>query len=361
MSRTDDGHHTFLHFGNPFKMIFSRGPHFSPKLLALLNNFELMLATSLTNLKPNDLSEILTLSWMRQAIESLSEIHTNIKGLITDLQFPVSDWDEKWIDVYLDGSVKLLDICIALSSLLSRLDQSQLFLHFVIQILEHPSNSSQQMKLVVASLHDWKGQFSSNNLKLQNCHDILKNLAGIPYSEKLRNSDKSNLLLRALYGVKVHTVIVCSVITAALSGCSKPLIELLVPDKFLWSSAFNELQAIVLSEFRTHLSSEKVIMLRELEAVELCVERLHVLTGCVCMETEQSEKEAAGEELLEEVEELVSDLAGRSEKLSEGLDHLCTQIDGFFQIVLTGRDALLANLRASNRIRESSEEENAIR
>ncbi|KAH0465198.1 hypothetical protein IEQ34_005301 [Dendrobium chrysotoxum] len=338
-----------------------------------------MLATSLTNLKPNDLSEILSLSWMRQAIESLSEIHTNIKGLITDLEFPVSHWDEKWIDAYLDGSVKLLDICIALSSLLCRLDQSQLFLHFVIQMLEHSSNSSQQMKLVWASLHDWKGQFSSNNLKLENCHDILKNLAGIPYSENEKISDKSNVLMRALYGVKVHTVIVCSVITAALSSCSKPLIELRVPDKFLWSNAFNELQAIVLSEVRTHLPSEKVIMLKELEAVELCVERLHVLTGCVCdkdekvssemnfvcmgncIENEQSEKEAAGQEQLEKLEDVVSDLAGRSEKLSEGLDLLSTQIDGFFQIVLTGRDALLSNLRASNRIRESNEEENAIR
>lgn len=353
-------------------MIFG-GPHLSPKLLALLNDFELMLARSLTSLKPNKLSEILSLSWMRQAIESLSEIHTNIKGLITDLEFPVSDWDEKWMDVYLDGSVNLLDICIALSSELSRSDQGRFFLHYVMQLLEHSSNSSQQMKLAEATLHDWKSQFSSKSLELKKCHDILKNLAGTPYSESANNSDKSNVLMRALYGVKVHTVIVCSIITAALSGCSNPLIELHVPDKFTWSKAFHELQTTLLSEYRTHILTEKVIILRELEAVELCVERLHEFIGCICDKEEKviskisvgcegnCIENALSEEEREKLGEFVLNLAERSENLSEVLDLLSRQIDGFFRIVLTGRDALLSNLRASNRTRGRNEEENALR
>ena len=39
-----------------------------------------------------------------------------------------------------------------------------------------------------------------------------------------------------------------------------------------------------------------------------------------------------------------SDLARRAEGLSQGLDLLTNQYDGFFHVVLTGRDALLVML-----------------
>ncbi|KAG4983240.1 hypothetical protein JHK87_027989 [Glycine soja] len=45
---------------------------------------------------------------------------------MTALELPVSDWEDKWIDVYFDISSKLLDICNAFSSELSRLNQRNL-------------------------------------------------------------------------------------------------------------------------------------------------------------------------------------------------------------------------------------------
>ncbi|XP_020573306.1 UPF0496 protein 4-like [Phalaenopsis equestris] len=95
-------------------------------------------------------SETRSLSLMQQAIVSLSEIHTNIIFLITDLEFPISDWDEKRMDAGLqtlnsnldqiyDESIKLLYICIAFSYELSRLNLGQLFMHYATQLLEHSS------------------------------------------------------------------------------------------------------------------------------------------------------------------------------------------------------------------------------
>ena len=46
----------------------------------------------------------------------------------------------------------------------------------------------------------------------------------------------------------------------------------------------------------------------------------------------------------------VSDLARRAEGLSQGLDLLTNQYDGFFHVVLTGRDALLCNVRESGTV-----------
>nr|KYP64226.1 hypothetical protein KK1_018817 [Cajanus cajan] len=72
---------------------------------------------------------------MTLAMQTLCESHNDIKTLITELELPVSDWDEKWIDVYFDISVKLLDICNAFSSELSRLSRGHLLLQCVLHNL----------------------------------------------------------------------------------------------------------------------------------------------------------------------------------------------------------------------------------
>ena len=43
----------------------------------------------------------------------------------------------------------------------------------------------------------------------------------------------------------------------------------------------------------------------------------------------------------------VSYLARRAEGLSQGLDLLIKEVDGFFHVLLTGHDALLCNVRES--------------
>ena len=142
MSRPQEPHRPFFPFGNPFRMISPKGSSLSPRLLSIVNTFEDALAESLRKLHPKDKDDVLSLAWMKLAMESLCETHTNIKTLITDLELPVVDWDEKWIDVYLDISVKLLDICNVFSSELTRLNQGHLLLQCVLRNLE--SNTSKQ-------------------------------------------------------------------------------------------------------------------------------------------------------------------------------------------------------------------------
>ncbi|PKA60123.1 Protein BPS1, chloroplastic [Apostasia shenzhenica] len=332
MSRADDVHHTFLPFGNPFKNIFSWGSHLSPKLLTLLNDFELKLSTSLKSLIPKESSEILGLSWMIKAVESISEIHKDIKDLITVLQFPLSDWDEKWIDVYLESSVNLLDVCIALILELSRLDRGRLLLQYALHILDPLRNrpSTDQLKRAESTLRGWTKQFDSKNPKLESCYSTLCELAKTLFLGKVKNSSKGKVLIRALYGVMVETIFVSSIIMAELSGWSKPPIELHVPDKFSWHKAFDELQGSIIAAATTaaHNSSRKMLLFKELEAVGMCVGRL----------IEEGER----------LQELVVELGEKAEKLSGGLEILSNKIDDFFQIVLSGRDALLYNLREGN-------------
>uniref|UniRef100_F6I657 Protein BPS1, chloroplastic n=2 Tax=Vitis vinifera TaxID=29760 RepID=F6I657_VITVI len=334
MSRPQEPHRPSFPFGNPFRMILPKGSYLSPRLLSLLNDFENTLAERLRKLKPKGTEDVLSCSWMKLAMELLCEIHKDIKILITDLELPVCDWDDKWIDVYLDNSVKLLDICIALSSELSRLNQGHLLLQCVLRNLD--TASPKQLVRARSSLDSWRQHIGSKNPKLQNCLTILDSLAESINLPKIKNSAKGKVLMRAMYGVRVGTVFVCSVFAAAFTGSANKLIDLHVADTFLWSEAFTDLQSYVNVEIRNTFSSGRVTVLKELEAVDTSINKLYPMV-----------QDGVGPAEDGTFQNSVSDLGKSVEKLSEGLDLLTKDVDGFFQMVLTGRDALLCNLRVS--------------
>uniref|UniRef100_A0A1D1XW98 Protein BPS1, chloroplastic n=1 Tax=Anthurium amnicola TaxID=1678845 RepID=A0A1D1XW98_9ARAE len=366
MSRPHDGHRLFFPFGNPFRMILPRGSSLSPKLKSILNSFEETLADRFKKLKPKDEAEIVSLSWMRYAMESLSETHKDIKILITDLQFPVSYWDGQWMDMYLDNSVKLLDLCISFSSEISRLDQGQLLLQYALHVMSLTSDfpSAEQLKRVHSSLNDWLQQISSSSSKLGNSCFILQELVRSLCFTKVKNSAKGKILMRAMYGVKLHTIFVCSVFSAAFMS-SNPRLDLEVSDKVPWAESFTDLQTYVNGEIRSRISSGRPMILRELEAVSYCVENLHALIGGTAqIDVESFQKENGIDHVedeslqncndrkernrIEELQVWVAKLGDSAEKVANGLDLLSKQVGDFFQIVLSGRDALLSNLRVSD-------------
>ncbi|KAL1360498.1 hypothetical protein AAHE18_04G181000 [Arachis hypogaea] len=337
MSRPQEPHRPFFPFGNPFRMISPKGSTLSPQLLAVLHAFEVTLGERLKKLMPKSNDEILSLSWMTLAMQMLSETHNDIKTLIADLDLPVHDWDEKWIDVYLDISVKLLDICIAFSSELSRLNQGNLLLQCALHNLN--SSSPKQFTRAQSSLDGWKKHIDSRNPRIEKCDGILDNLVGSLDLPKVKKSPKGKVLMQAMYGVKVQTVFVCSVFAAAFSGSTKKLIDLDVAEIYTWAPEFKSLQNLVNEEVRVRFSSGRFTVLKELEAVDSAVKELYPIIPDV-MEPIETELD------LKTVEQL-----GRvTEKLSEGLDLLAKGVDGFFQVVLSSRDALLSNLRSGGTV-----------
>uniref|UniRef100_A0A0D9XLI0 Uncharacterized protein n=1 Tax=Leersia perrieri TaxID=77586 RepID=A0A0D9XLI0_9ORYZ len=448
MSRAHGSPRSFFPVGNPFRVMFPGGAHLSRKLQESLTSYEDALALSLRKLKPDAASDVFTLSWMRLAVDCLSELHTNISTLITDLELPVSDWDDKWVDIYLNSSVKLLDICIALSSELSRLDQGQLHLQFALHVLGSESGipSQEQLRRAEPSLREWMELVGVRCPRLVSCSTALQELAENLSLMKVKHSAKGKVLMRALYGIESVTVFICSVFVAVLSGSTKPLVELHVPEKFGWSRAFNDLLAAISEELTSQLSGGRVAAVKELEEVEACAKRLHVLatTSQVEEETanlanavshtkeeimsdsiaqegdhqfslkladdttrecemvmpesiaEEGKQEAEMEdtkttickkelamverisykehqdsnikqvngsndeislvvpertnaqESKDELFNCISSMLKSAEELRLGLDSLSKRVGDFFQIVLTGRDALLCNLRISD-------------
>lgn len=325
MSRPQEPHKPSFPFGNPFRFMLPKGSYTSPKLIALLNNFEEALAARLTQLMPKGKNFTCTLSWMMLAMNLLSETHNAVKSLITDLELTISDWDEKWIDVYLNNSVNLLDVCIAFSSEISRLSQGQLFL----QCLLHNLDSSKCQTSTESSLNSWWQHIGSKNQRVVNCCAILDQLVQSIDLPKIRNSAKGKVLMRAMYGVRVQSVFVCSVFISFFTGSAEKLLELHVSEKYLWAEAYNSLQSCVNKEIRNIKPSNSLI--EELAAVDESAKAL------LSLFQEDQESQAVNDSICE--------LQTRTEILSGGLDRLAKEVDWFFQIVLSGRDALLSNLR----------------
>ncbi|XP_042002053.1 protein BPS1, chloroplastic-like [Salvia splendens] len=332
MSRPQEPHRPFLPFGNPFRRMSPKGSYLSPKLLALLNTFEETLQGRIKNLRPVGRDDVLCLSWMRFAMDTLCEIHTDVKALITDLELPVSDWDDKWIDAYLDDSVQLLDICIAFSSEISQLKQGHLFLKCVLR--NFGDAPAKQLEWARSSADGWKQHVAKKNPKFDNCFSAMDILAEKLDLPKIKNSAKGKILMQAMYGVKVVSLLVCSIFAAAFSGSTKKLLDLQVPETFSWASAFSELQAFVNTEIRSLHSNGRTAILKELEAVDTDVNKLYPIV-----------QEVGNMVEAQVLENSILDLGKSAEKLSQGLDLLAKDVDKFFQIVLMGRDALLGNLR----------------
>ncbi|KHN40115.1 Protein BPS1, chloroplastic [Glycine soja] len=220
---------------------------------------------------------------MTLAMKSLCESHNDIWTLMTALELRVSDWEDKWIDVYFDISSKLLDICNAFSSELSRLNQGNLPLKCALHNLD--SASSKQYLRACSLLDDWRQHVSSRNPRIEKCSSMLDNLVGSLDLPKVKNSAKGKVLMQAMYGVKVETVFICRVFTAAFSGSSKKLSDL--------------------------------------------------NAGVDTVETEW---------LVKTVEEL----RASAEKLSQGIDLLAKGVDEFFQAVMTSRDTLLSSVSSTH-------------
>uniref|UniRef100_A0A7N2LGG7 BPS1-like protein n=1 Tax=Quercus lobata TaxID=97700 RepID=A0A7N2LGG7_QUELO len=273
MSRPHDLPHPFFHFGNPFQMISPKGSNLSKRLLLLLNNFEETLTGRLRKLNPEDKDGVLSLSWIKLAMLLLCETHNDIKTLIAELELPVCDWDEKWIDAYLDINVNLLDIYNAFNSEISRLNQGHLLLQCVLHNLD--SNSSKQI-IKNPRVENCRQHISSKNPRVENYSTILNKLVeSLDLPNYVKYSAKGKVLMRATYGVKVKTLFICSAFALAFSGFARKLFDLNGDDKYMWAQAFSGLQTSINSEIRNLYSNGRFTVLKELEAVDTSVKKLY--------------------------------------------------------------------------------------
>ncbi|XP_018453909.2 protein BPS1, chloroplastic-like [Raphanus sativus] len=272
----------------------------SPQLLFLVNRFEISLTKSIAELVPeddNDKDDFLNFSWMITAMHSLCETHLGFTALMTtDVDLPVSDMEESLIEMYVDISSKLLELCDAFTSELHRLNHGNMFLNVAF---------SNPEEFDLSQVDRWKQYMASKNPSIENCGEVLRSLIKSlnrhhhrlykkVTKKKKKSQDakegKEKVLLRSLYGAMVNTLYIFSVFAAAFTRSSKNLLHLTITkemeeeeeEEVRWGQAFVELQNKVNLEIQNTSLSESFGVIRDLEAVESGVEKLYaaVQEGC---------------------------------------------------------------------------------
>lgn len=324
----------FFRCGNPFKILFPKNNNnnatLSPKLLSILNNFETDLTVSIRELIPKDENDIITVSWMNQAMESLCGTHKSIRTLVTDLEHPVSDLEENLIYMYSDISLKLLELCNAFTSELDRLNHGNLLLKFAFSKLE-----TNYVPEEFSHLDSWNQLMASKNPRIENCGAVMSSLVEsmnhhhrLSEKAKKKQSAKEKVLLRALYGVKVKTLYIFGVFAAAFSGSCKNLFYLTIPkdmeEELPWAQAFMELQNSINPEIKNTFLSDKFTVIKDLEAVESGVKKLYTAVA----------QEGSVPNLLVEL------LKKSVIELSERIDLVSNETRRLLKIVISARDAL---------------------
>ncbi|CAF2044938.1 BnaA09g54170D [Brassica napus] len=325
----------FFRCGNPFKNLFPKtnNARISPNLLSLLNSFETSLMLSIRELIPkDDGNAILTVSWMKEAMASLCETHKSIRTLVTDLELHVSDLEENFIYIYSDISSKLLELCNSFTSELDRVNHGNMLLKFTFSKLE-TSSCSEEISLL--HLESWRQHMASKNPRIENCGAILSSLVeSLKHHHhslsKKKLSGKGKVLLRALYGVKVKTLYITTVFAAVFSGSSNNLLYLTIPkemEEVPWAQGFMELQNMVNPEIKNAFLSDRFTVIKDLEAVELGVKKLHTAV-----------QEGSDTNVLVEV------LKKSVMELSERFDLVSKETGCLVKTVISSRDALVERL-----------------
>ncbi|KAG7619243.1 hypothetical protein ISN44_As04g001630 [Arabidopsis suecica] len=314
---------------NPFKILFTKNNNarLSPKLLSLLNNFETNLTVSIRELVPKDKNDIVSVSWMIQAMESLCETHKSIRTLVKDLEVPVSDLEENFIYIFSDFSLKR-ELCNAFTSEIYHLEHGNLLLKFAFSKLETNSGTI---------LERWNQHMVSKNPSIENWGAVLSRLVEsmdhhhhISKKGKKKYSAEGKVLLRVLYGVKVKTLYIFSVFDASFSGSSKNLFYLTIPkemEELPWVQAFMELQNTINPEIKNTFLSDGFTVIKDLEAVESGVKKLYTAV----------QEGSVPSLLVEPLEKSVIELSERFELVSK--ETRCLS-----KMVISARDALLESL-----------------
>ncbi|KAK7839520.1 protein bps1, partial [Quercus suber] len=134
-----------------------------------------------------------------------------------------------------------------------------------------------QSSLLRLDLHLMHGDsiLVQRTLELKTVSPISNKLVESLSHPKVKNSAKGKVLMRAMYGVKVETVFICSVFASAFSDFAVKLFDLNVDDKYLWAQALTGLQTSINSEIRNLYSTGIFTVSKELEAVDTSVKKLY--------------------------------------------------------------------------------------
>lgn len=261
-------------------------------------------------------------------MELLYDTHNDINILITDLKLhDMTDWSH----VYLDITLKFMDLCNAISSLLGCIDHCILRFKVLWHKLEMKSEE-EPCNEICSILNSCRKDITA---EIRKYRTVLGRYVESLHFYKVKNFKKAKVLMKAFYAANVLTAYICSVFVTVLPNSNKYVSLINVSKQSLWEKDFLNLQTIVNVKIKDLVSSDRTTtVLKELECVAAKV------TKKMCRTIQDGDDVLAQES----VEESNGEGKEEIEKLDHELDELSRKICNLFSITLKGRDTICEGL-----------------
>ncbi|KAK1425424.1 hypothetical protein QVD17_20776 [Tagetes erecta] len=317
-----------------FRSTTNKPPHI-PKTYQL---FHQNLIFHLKTLDLTKTTSTISLSWLSTALSFLSTLHTEAeaqmihisKAQISNLKTDVDDYQS----LYMDYSLKVLDLCNLISTAVNQLTERRLLMNFALRLLNFTDQFPVHEKLnkakdaLTRSVNDTQGSGSATakerGLRAKLLIEELTDLIG-----KLPRGGR-DIVRRTFYALGAMTVFVGSVLVGVLFGEMDVVKPQTIPAEFVWSDSFTGVQSQILDLINSKRNAVLEIDDVSSKAIVIC----DLLQGVVSGSGDDAAVRVC---LVAGVKELVTSV----KKYSDGVDELTNGANGLFRSVLKTRNGRL--------------------
>lgn len=309
-----------------FRSIKKKPPHVPQNYQLLVRSFDEKVILHLKTLDLHTISSNISLSWLSAAVSFLSTVHSEAEDQISNLK---SDADDYQV-LYMEYSLKVLDLCNLLSSAVQQLTDRRLLLNYSLRLLNFSDQTPSAEKLNKAkdSLTKSLNNNTQDSAKEKSIRatalieELTVLLGRLPPSKSNTGRD---LIRRTFFALGVLTVFIGSVLVTFLYGESD-VAKLRVPVEFLWADSVNNLQTRIFDLIKPKQNSLLEINNIAIQAV-VVLDLLHVFVS------------DGGDKV--HLEDGVKELGTAAKKFSDGVDTLTSVVNGLFRTVMNTRNGRL--------------------
>lgn len=289
----------------------------------------------------------ISLSWLSLAVDFLSSTHAEAQTLISNLRSSGSGSSDDPLALYMDHSVKLLDICNSISSEIEKLRQRRLLINLVLHLLDFPAEGgqmpvSEKLRKARDSLANWEnksgGSVIRRGFQVVDPEVLIGDLVtALGSAPRGKISSAGKLIRRTFYAVGLATVFVAGVLASCVYGLIN-IGEVRAPAEFLWADKFNDLQSSIFDETKKRRRSseggerKERGWLAEMDDVAARVVGVRDVVDDV-VSGDSNDKVR--------LESAVKELETATAELSKGLESLANGVNGLFNTVLSTRNSVM--------------------
>lgn len=265
----------------------------------------------------------LSFSYLSRAAGVLASVHKLVDGLIAD---PVlSGADEAAVASYVASSIKLLDVCNALSAEVERVNRSRLLLLFAAHLLSSGAPAPpEKVRKAKDAIAEWEASSAGRGVSAATT-DLIRDLA----RREAPPRGRVTALGRAIYAVEAVSALIAGALVSSVGGEVDLGAGPKVPGGYSWGEAFNDLRSKLSREIRGRCPIEAHSVAASVRS----------LAEIVAKPADDNENTAARLQIA------VKELEHAAEGLTEGLDSLGGAVNGLFRALLGARNTALQSFR----------------